>query len=69
MYVTRHHKITESRIVNYLHGAMVHSRQDISKRCVELELTRKRAVHEAYKASIEENVTKVLWFVSLPPPF
>ena len=49
-------------------GGMVYSRQDISKRCSELDLTRKRSSQEAYKANTEENIQKALWIVFLPPP-
>ena len=49
-------------------GGMIYSRQDISKRCSELDLTRKRSSQEAYKANTDENIAKALWFVSLPPP-
>ena len=49
-------------------GGLVYSRQDISKRCKELELTRKMSSHQAYKFSTQENIAKSLWFVSFHPP-
>ena len=49
-------------------GGATYTRQDISKRCTELSLTRKRSSHEAYRANTHANIAKALWFVSLPPP-
>ena len=49
-------------------GGVTYARQEISKRCTELNLTRKRSSHEAYRANNPANIAKVLWFVSLPPP-
>ena len=49
-------------------GGGTYTRQDISKRCNELDLTRKRSSHEAYRANTPANIAKALWFVSLPPP-
>ena len=49
-------------------GGSTYTRQDISKRCAELNLTRKRSSREAYKANTPMNITKAMWCVSLPPP-
>ena len=48
-------------------GGLVYSRQDVSKKCKELELTSKRSSHQAYKSNTQENILKSPWFVSLPP--
>ena len=49
-------------------GGATYTRQDITKRCAELRLTRKKSSHEAYRANTPTNIAKALWFVSLPPP-
>ena len=46
----------------------IYTRQDITKRYNELNLTRKRSSHEAYRVNTPANVAKAIFFVSHPPP-
>lgn len=49
-------------------GGDVYSRPDITKRCNELGVTRKRSSRESYLAYTAKNVQKYLWFITLGPP-
>ena len=62
------HTIRPGMGIHHCQWGEAYTRQDISKRCNELDLTRKRSSHEAYRTNTPANIDKVLWFVSLPPP-
>ena len=49
-------------------GGATYTWQDITKWYAELELTRKKSSHEAYRANTSANIAKSLWCVSLSPP-
>jgi hypothetical protein len=49
-------------------GGDVYSREVITNRCIELNITRKRASKEAYDAFSENALRKLRWYRTLPPP-
>ena len=49
-------------------GGGVYSRGQISERCFEMEISRKRCSKEAYDAFSASSLQKLRWFISLPPP-
>jgi len=49
-------------------GGDVYSRAQISDRCLELRITRKRCSKEAYEAFSSRNLQKLRWFKTRPPP-
>ena len=49
-------------------GGKVYSRQIVSRRCLELGLTRKRSSREAYEAFSPSSLLKKRWFWNEPPP-
>ena len=49
-------------------GGGIYSRPDITKRCIDLGVTRKRSSRESYLAYTAKNVQKYLWFITLGPP-
>ena len=49
-------------------GGDVYTRKDISQKCKELEILRKRASKEAYDAFSQSSLRKLRWFVTLPTP-
>ena len=49
-------------------GGDIYMREDISQRCKELEISRKRASKEAYDAFSPTSLMKLRWFVTLPAP-
>ena len=49
-------------------GGAVYNRQIVTRRCIDLGLTRKRSSREAYDTFSESSIRKALWFRSEPPP-
>jgi len=49
-------------------GGDVYSRQIVTSRCIELNITRKRVSKEAYDAFSPLALQKLRWFRTLPPP-
>jgi len=52
----------------YNEGGRLYSRQDISKRLIDMEVTRKVASTEAYQAFLPRNIWRCNMFWSQPPP-
>eukprot|EP00979_Chaetoceros_neogracilis_P001215 scaffold217_cov142-Chaetoceros_neogracile.AAC.1 len=61
---------TEDQICAFIiaNGSDVYSRAQICDRCLELRITRKRCLKEAYEAFSPRNVQNLRWFKTLPPP-
>ena len=61
---------SSDEIAAFIHsnGGDIYTRPQISDRCIELELTRKRASKESYDAFSPASVRAVRWFKTLPPP-
>jgi len=49
-------------------GGAVYNRQIVTRRCIDLGLTRKRSSREAYDTFSESSIRKAMWFRSEPPP-
>ena len=61
---------SSDEIAAFIHasGGDIYTRPQISDRCNELELTRKRASKESYDAFSEASLRAYRWFTTLPPP-
>ena len=59
----------EIAIFIFSNGGEIYLRPQISDRCAELELSRKRASKESYNAFSPASVRDVRWNTTLPPPF
>jgi hypothetical protein len=49
-------------------GGDVYEREDVSRRCEDLSITRKRSSKEAYDAFSPSSLRKFRWFKTQPPP-
>ena len=58
----------EIAIFIHSNGGDIYTRQQITDRCSELELTRKRASKESYDAFSPASIRSMRWYKSLPPP-
>ena len=61
---------SSDQIAAFIHsnGGDIYSRPQITDRCRELELTRKRASKESYDAFSRSSLRSLIWFKTLPPP-
>ena len=58
----------EIAIFIYRNGGDIYTRPQISERCAELQLTRKRASKESFDAFSTASIRAKEWFRTLPPP-
>ena len=68
LYIYPHASSDEIAVFIVANGGGTYSRPDISKRCKELDLSRKACSYEAYYISLPGNIQKAVWFVTLLPP-
>ena len=68
LYIYPDASLDEISIFIVANGGEVYSRQVVSRRCLELGLTRKRSSREAYEAFSASSIQKRIWFWNEPPP-
>ena len=61
---------TSDELATFIHanGGGVYSRQSISRRCSQLDVSRKKASKESYNAFTADSIERLNWFITLPPP-
>ena len=63
-------KATADQICGFIHAneGDIYSREQVTNRCSDLQVTRKRGSKEAYGAFSASSIRKLDWFVNIPPP-
>ena len=68
IYIYPSASLDETAIFIHSNGGDIYTQPQISNRCRELDLTRKRASKESYDTFSLTSIRALFWFKTLPPP-